>query len=330
MSVNRYAIISFILSVVSAGMSAYHFLVHPAVDFRLMASVVSLAAFFLAVINFKKYASVYELFGILFSLITLGISIDHNLPFIPFITISLLLSFLSYKRYFRKWFSETDALWLDPVLVIASFACYVYANIYYGYGWKGWVLPALALILNAILTIADFIYSLIALKYIAKKKQNVEIGKTAPGFSLPDKDGNTISLSDYKNKQHVLLIFIRTDWCPSCRIKLRTYEKHREKFQEKDIQLLTISPSNAEANRNMVMNIGIDFNVLSDPTQEIAKNYGVQLPTEVVGEKYDPGLPLPASFLIDKYGVVRYTSRPDRIGEFLDPTTIFPALENLN
>ena len=45
--------------------------------------------------------------------------------------------------------------------------------------------------------------------------------------------------------------------------------------------------------------------------------------------KYQEGIPLPASFLVDKNGIVRYTSRPDRVGEFLDPSKIFPVLEKL-
>jgi hypothetical protein len=44
---------------------------------------------------------------------------------------------------------------------------------------------------------------------------------------------------------------------------------------------------------------------------------------------YAKGIPLPASFLLDKDGVVRYVSRPDRIGEFLDPTLIFGVLDQL-
>ena len=323
--------IGIFLSFVSFALSAYYFFTHPAFDLRLIASVISLLAFGAAMSEFKKYSSNFQFAGLFLAMISLGISIDHRLPAIPFVTIAMTCSFITNAHYFgRKWVAETDFLYLNLFLVAASLSSYVYGNLHYGYGWKGWILPAFPLILFTVFTFQNFFQLTGTLKYNKGKKQNVEAGKPAPAFSLNDIKGELISLSDFRDKRHVLIVFIRSDWCPSCRIKLRTYEKHREKFMEKDVQLLTISPSSAEANREMVMNIGIDFNVLCDTTQEVAKNYGVQLPVEVVGEKYNPGLPLPASFLIDKKGIVRYTSRPDRIGEFLDPTTIFPALEKLS
>lgn len=69
--------------------------------------------------------------------------------------------------------------------------------------------------------------------------------------------------------------------------------------------------------------------MLYDEKMEVCQRYGVQLPVETVGEKR-VGMPLPASFLVDRNGIVRYTSRFDRINEFLDPATIFPVLEKLN
>ena len=111
---------------------------------------------------------------------------------------------------------------------------------------------------------------------------------------------------------------------------LRTYQRNSERFKEKNVLLLAIGPDPVQVNKQMAMTLGLEFKVLSDEGQRTAMAYSVQLPTEVVGEKYTPGLPLPASFLVDKKGVIRYASRPGRIGEFLDPMTIFPILESLN
>ena len=81
----------------------------------------------------------------------------------------------------------------------------------------------------------------------------------------------------------------------------------------------------------MVQKLGLEFKVLSDEKQKTAMIYGVQLDNydNDFAEKYEEGIPLPASFLIDKKGIVRYVSRPDFIGEFLNPRTIFPILEEL-
>ena len=261
MNIHRNTTVSVILSIVSLGLNIFHFFAHPSLDVRLIASIASVIAYGAVMSEFKKYSSMFQILGIFLSIFTLGISIDHAPPFIPFITIALLLSGVSFKKYFRKWFSETDMIWLDMASVIASTACYLYGNLNYTYGWNGWLLPVMPLAANYFFSISDFMYGYGSLKYITGKKQNIETGKIAPEFSLNDKAGNVVQLADYKDKQHVLLIFIRNDWCPSCRIKLRTYERHRDKFNEKNVQLLTISPSGKDADKEMSENLGINFNL---------------------------------------------------------------------
>lgn len=46
--------------------------------------------------------------------------------------------------------------------------------------------------------------------------------------------------------------------------------------------------------------------------------------------EYEEGIILPASFLLDKQGILRYLSRPDNEGEFLSPALIFPIVESLS
>lgn len=233
MAFHRNTSVSFFLSAASLGLSAYHYFVHPVFDVRLIASVASLLAFAAAMSEMRKHSSLFQITGIFLSMFTLGISIDWNFLFFPFITASMLVSILSYKKFFRKWYPETDAMWLDIVFVIVSIGLFVCGNIFYSYGWKGWALPVIPIAVNAFFTFSDFMSGITTLKFVKGRRQDIEIGKPAPHFLLPDMDGKTVSLSDYKDKQHVLLVFIRNDWCPSCRINLRTYEQHRNKFNKK-------------------------------------------------------------------------------------------------
>jgi peroxiredoxin len=71
--------------------------------------------------------------------------------------------------------------------------------------------------------------------------------------------------------------------------------------------------------------------MLSDDAQAISGKYGViyDNPVMEMSINYAEGIPLPASFLVDIDGVVRYVSRPDRVGEFLDPSLIFSVLDQL-
>ena len=174
----------------------------------------------------------------------------------------------------------------------------------------------------------DFIYSIKTLKYVSEKKLIHSKGNTAPDFCLKDYEGNDVKLSDYNGKRHLLLMFVRSAWCPSCHIMLRTYQRSSEKFREKNILLFAIGPDASEVNKQMASDLGIDFKVLTDEGQKTAMAYRVHLPSEVVGVA--EGMALPASFLVCDKGIIRYTSRADRVGEFLDPNSIFPVLESLN
>ena len=62
---------------------------------------------------------------------------------------------------------------------------------------------------------------------------------------------------------------------------------------------------------------------------EVSKKFCVRIQEDVPGANFDPGIPLPASFLVDKKGIIRYTSRADRAGEFLRPDIIFDVLAKI-
>lgn len=328
MSLSRITLIGFFLIAVSVGLNAYHVFFHPVFDFRLIAAAVSVISYIVLIFEMKKSAGPFQLYGFLLAMMMVGASVDHKLPLIPFMSIALLISSILTRKFFRQWFSETTFLWLDPVFVVLSFAIYVYGNIYYEYGWKGWVFPAIPLVFNAFLATMDFIFATTTIKYISEKKLIHETGKKAPNFCLRDSDGNEVKLSDYNGSRNVLLMFVRNAWCPSCHIMLRTYQRNNQKFKEKDVLLFAIGPNSSEINKQMAIDLGIDFRILTDEGQKTAMAYRVHLPSEIVG--VEEGMPLPASFLICKKGIIRYTSRPDKIGEFFAPETIFPILESLN
>ena len=65
--------------------------------------------------------------------------------------------------------------------------------------------------------------------------------------------------------------------------------------------------------------------------QRVSRQFGVVYNNPLLehGLDYAQGIPLPASFLVDKKGVIRYVSRPDRVGEFLNPELIFGVLESM-
>jgi|SRR6218665_1201658 len=297
-----------------------------------VAAGLALVAYFAAIKEIAMYTSWYQFSMVYTSSALLGLSLDLPFQHLPFFTLALLITaFGSIGRitYFCK-FSYTGYPWFEPSLFAVSTLIYLFANLAGYYDWKGWALPLPVLVFSGVLGwgIVKDKRQLLA-KTMGGYK--VQAGKIASDFELPDQDGNLVRLSDFKNKRHLLLVFVRGDWCPGCHMMLRTYEKNNAAFQKKNVFVMAIGPDPIGVNRDMVQKLGLDFKVLSDEDQKIAMDYGVQMKEydNSFSEKYEVGIPLPASFLIDKQGIVRYVSRPDKVGEFLTPSLIFPIVEQL-
>lgn len=294
-------------------------------------AALSLVAYFASIKEVSKYTSGYQFIVVFFSALLLGISAGQ--PFaVPFILASMIFSAAGsvIRIAFFKTFSYTGRSWFEPTFFLLSLAAYFIGNLSGG-GWPGWSFPAPIIIFTGILAWGILKDKKQLLAY-TKGGYKVKIGEPATEFGLPDQNGSIVRLSDYRNKRHLLVIFVRGDWCPGCHMMLRTYEKNRAKFAEKNILVMAIGPDPVGVNRGMVEKLGLDFKVLADEGQRTAMIYGVQLKEydNDFAEKYEEGIPLPASFLIDSSGVVRYVSRPDKIGEFLNPSLIFPIIEKLD
>lgn len=300
--------------------------------YLLPASILSIIAYFASIKEVSKYTSWYQFITVFVSAFLIGTSLDIPFDHFPFLTIALIIaSFGSILRIvFFTTFSYTGYSWFEPFMFVLGSCIYLLGNIVFSYGWQGYAFPAPILLFGALL----------GWGILKDKKQlkihsggyRVQIGKQANEFELPDQNGELVKLSDFKDKRHLLLIFVRGDWCPGCHMMLRTYEKNNDKFQSKNILVMAIGPDPIGVNRGMVEKLGLDFKVLSDEGQRTAMVYGVQLKEydNDFAEKYEEGIPLPASFLIDKSGIVRYVSRPDKVGEFLNPSLIFPIIEELD
>ena len=302
-------------------------------DQQLAAAIVAALGYFVAMKDFSKFTKPLQFITQPVTAVLTGIMLEYPFEHFPFLLLSMLfVTMTTFGRImFFRFFAYTGKVWFEISTLILALACHLTANIISDYGLTGWLLPVPALIFGGI----------IAWGIVKDKKQllgstsrgyRVAIDSPAPPFSLPDQDGNMVSLSDFHGDRHLLLIFVRGDWCPGCHMMLRTYQKESERFKQKNVFVLSIGPDPVGVNREMVERLGVEFKVLADEGQRIAMQYGVQMQEydNSFAEKYEEGIPLPASFLVDKNGIVRYVSRPDKVGEFLNPSLIFPIVEKLN
>lgn len=125
-----------------------------------------------------------------------------------------------------------------------------------------------------------------------------KIVPTAADFTLKDSKGNNVTLSSFKGKK-VLLTFGAT-WCPYCVQEVEDLKAFFDKHQDKDVKLLSVDIRETNDKvAGFIKKHGIKYTVLLDAEGAAAKKY------EVVG--------IPAIFLIDESGIVKYSGsgRPE-------------------
>ncbi len=284
-------------------------------------------------LEFKKYTSDYQFAMLLISGCALGIAIDLRHQEWPLLTAALLTASMAtiVRQKYMQRFTYIDLLWLDSGLALMAAGMYTMAVWGQAFAWDLWLMPLLP-ILGAIGLTCSYVQDGTFIRRSVHGGYRVQVGHAAPDLELPDENGALVRLSDYRGRHPVLLIFVRGDWCPGCHMMLRTYERNRHAFMEKGVHVLGIGPDDISVNKDMVERIGVRFRMLSDQEQRVSSQYGVVYnnPALEAAVDYAKGIPLPASFLVDGDGVVRYVSRPERVGEYLRPELIFGALENLS
>lgn len=297
-------------------------------DQRMLAAILGLIGYFLWVFNVKRNAAIWRIFITLMAAFVFGYSLCPKGGYFCLAASMFFLGLVASARlvFFRQ-IKYTGLRWMETIFFAIALVYYVIGNIYDGQGWTGWAFPAPSLGFAAFM-----VYGGVLDKKIMMESQGAycaEVGKPAPGFSLPDEEGRMVTLDEFKGKRHVLLIFVRGDWCPTCHIMLRTYEKNKEKFAEKNIMLLAIGPDDVGVNKEMVEKLSLDYKLLSDSQLTAARAYGMHIHENNAMTKYAEGIPLPASFLVGMKGNILYTSNPKEIGQILNPDNIFPVIEKL-
>ena len=295
-------------------------------------STILLVAHVCALAEFKKYTGPFQFGMILVSALVLGGSIDIGFAAPALLVFPFGLSALAIvlRQAFMPVFTYVNKLWLEPVLLAAAAIPLVTVWLQGNFHWATHVFPMVTFGGAAFLS-GSYLQDAVMMRRRTRHGYRVQPGMPAPDFILPDQEGGSVQLSDHRGKHPVLLIFVRGDWCPGCHMMLRTYEKHHERFRSRGVHVIAIGPDGVEVNRDMAARIGVGYQLLSDSAQEVSQRYGVVYDNPAIEAvvDYAEGIPLPASFLVDASGIVRYVSRPDRVGEFLDPSLIFGVLEQL-
>lgn len=101
----------------------------------------------------------------------------------------------------------------------------------------------------------------------------LESGTPAPAVTLPDQDGNAVSLSDFAGKTVVLVFYPKAD-TPGCTTQACSVRDHSDAYAAHDAVVLGISPDPIEAVKAFHDKHDMNFTLLADADHAVAERYG--------------------------------------------------------
>ena len=147
----------------------------------------------------------------------------------------------------------------------------------------------------------------------------IEAGTKAPDFSLPDHDGNQVSLADFSGRR-LVLAFYPLDFSPVCSDQLSLYQEVLGEIETQGATLVGISVDSSFAHhafrkhRNLTMTLLSDFN----PKGEVSRAYGAWIDSVDHGNR--------SLVLLDEEAVVRWSHASPTPLEIPGANLIFDAL----
>ena len=143
----------------------------------------------------------------------------------------------------------------------------------------------------------------------------LETGMKAPAFTLKDKDGNDVSLADFKGKK-VVLYFYPKDNTPGCTRQACAFAGLYKEFESKGAAVIGISRDSVASHVKFAEKYGLPFILLSDPDRIAIEAYGVWQEKKMCG-KVGMGV-VRTTFLIDEEGNIAHVMpkvKPDTNAE---------------
>lgn len=129
----------------------------------------------------------------------------------------------------------------------------------------------------------------------------LEAGDIAPAFTLPDQDGNDVSLEDFRG-QPVVLYFYPKDDTPGCTTQACHVRDRWHEFQDAGAAVVGVSPDTVESHQTFAAKYDLPHRLLADPEHEVMEGYGAWGEKNMYG-KVTVG-PIRSTVLIDGEGRV--------------------------
>jgi peroxiredoxin Q/BCP len=112
------------------------------------------------------------------------------------------------------------------------------------------------------------------------------VGDEAPAFSLPGTDGETYTLKDLLEKQVVVVAWFPKAKTGGCTRECKSLRESGDAIRAFDVAYFTASCDEPAYNKEFATELGLDYPILSDPSKEVAKAFGVVHPGRDLPERW--------------------------------------------
>ncbi|MEB3286648.1 MAG: peroxiredoxin family protein [Vampirovibrionales bacterium] len=146
-------------------------------------------------------------------------------------------------------------------------------------------------------------------------------GSVAPGIQVKTAEGTTLTLTQYKGKKNVVLVFYQGHFCSVCAHQLANLQSHYGDFKLQEAEIIAISADSQYLALRTQGELGLSFPVVPDSAKSIIARYGV-------ANVAKQGIAWPSAFIIDKQGKLRF-SYADSRGHRLHSNELLSQLSNI-
>lgn len=169
-------------------------------------------------------------------------------------------------------------------------------------------------------------------------------GEALPDILLPNATGQNVAIQELLQSGPVVISFYRGGWCPYCNLELKALQDKLPEIKALGAQLVAISPETPDASLSTAEKNELEFEVLSDEGNRVAKSlglvfalpeelrpiysqFGIDIPAHNGDTTFE--LPIPATYVIAADGTVALAFADPDYTQRLDPSNVVEVLKQL-
>lgn len=170
----------------------------------------------------------------------------------------------------------------------------------------------------------------------------LNVGDKMPDFKLPNATGQDVKLGDLLKDGPVVINFYRGGWCPYCNLELKAYADALPEIKALGATLVGISPETPDTSLSTKEKHSLEFEVLSDSGNHVAKNiglvfplaeelrglymkFGFDLPSRNGDDSWE--MPMPATYVVDTDGTIKLAFAKADYTQRAEPKDVIDALK---